>query len=136
MSEQLTARVEQDFLARLDEEADRRGMTRSEFVRETLLKEIERSPDRNIFSAATRGLAVVEAIALVLIVWPLLPIYVAPGLFDLSSFGGTFLVVVPPLIGGVLLALVLGVAVSLLSYFGVRHAADSQIVKIVSRFFG
>jgi hypothetical protein len=133
MTELLSARVDEEFLKEVDREAERRGLTRSEYVRETMKRELAETPDTDWYTATARGLAVVESVGLILVVWPILPLYIFPGFFG-GDLGSSLLLLLPPLIGGVLLALVLGAAVALVSFYGVSRASSgSRVVYLLRR---
>lgn len=129
--EQLTVRVTQTFLGEIDDEADRRNQNRSDFVRQTLRNEIKNAPERDLYSAIARGLAVVEIIAFVLVLLPLVPTYL---LTSLPSSQIIYLTIVPAYVGGTLFVLVFGSAVALVSYYGAsRSVSGSRAVSVVRR---
>lgn len=114
-------RVEPAFLEQIDAEADRRGETRSDFVRQTLRNEVENAPERDVYSALSRGLAVVEIVAFALVLLPLVPTYILRGLPPSQL---VYVTIVPAYIGGTLLVAVFGMAVALVSYYGASRAVS------------
>lgn len=129
--EQLTVRVDGSFLEQIDAEADRRGETRSDFVRQTLRNEVENAPERDVYSAVSRALAVVEVVAFGLVLLPLVPTYLFSGLPPSQL---VYVTIVPAYIGGTLLVAVFGMAVALVSYYGAsRGVSGSRSVGLLRR---